>query len=144
MRRRSAHSLVIAVALALLGLTPSPAFAARAKVVWTDVVVPEGEGSARTASVLTELLKQASRKASWAKGSAPLRLSSRVTRLEWTNHGDVVRLAVTIVARIEGGPSARSHIRVGGKPSERDKLVREALSVLSVGLVNRLAALSHK
>jgi hypothetical protein len=48
-----------------------------------------------------------------------------------------------VVARIEGGKGARSHIRVGGRLRERTKLERQALKIVADGLVTRLSSLSR-
>jgi hypothetical protein len=49
-----------------------------------------------------------------------------------------------VVGRIEGGPSARSRIRLGGRPSERKKLEKDALKVVATGIVTRLAELARQ
>ncbi|MSP23673.1 MAG: hypothetical protein EXR75_00615 [Myxococcales bacterium] len=145
---RCPPALVVALTLALTFAGAGDARAARkARVEWTGVTMAETTDSANrtaTAALLSERLKQASKRAKWGAGTGPLKLSATVTRFDWQGTDDVVRLSVTVVARIADGPSARSHMRVGGKPDERDKLVREAFAVLADGLVTRLAELTRK
>jgi hypothetical protein len=103
--------------------------------------VRPGNDAKRVARRLKRLLGKASKNAKWGKGK--LKLSARVTQLEWEERDDVVRVSLTVVARIVGGPSARSHIRLGGRPSERSTLERDALRIVANGLVTRLAELAR-
>jgi hypothetical protein len=130
--------------LAALVLTiAAPASAARHRVRWTKVEAPAGDGAKRVERNLKRMLKKATRRAKWGKHKG-IKLSARVVQWKWEDRGDVVRLSVTVVARIAGGRKARSHIRVGGRPKERRKLEREALKIVSEGLVTRLSALARK
>jgi hypothetical protein len=127
-----------------VALTLSPqASAARKRVRWTRVEVPTADGSKRVERNLKRLLKKATRRAKWGKHKG-IDLSARVIQWKWEDRGDVVRLSVTVVARISGGRKARSHIRVGGRPKERRKLEREALKIVADGLVTRLVQLAQR
>jgi hypothetical protein len=130
-------ALLMLPALLLL----APAAEARG-VKWTAVDVREGEDAERVAKSLRKLLERASRKADWGKGKA-LQLSAKVTQLTWEESGDVVRVTVTVVAKIAGGNGARSKIRLGGKPDARRKLEQEALGIVAGGLVTRLSNIAR-
>ena len=130
---------------ALLSLAPplSDGWAARRKKVdWTAVEVRSGDDAKRVSRQLRQYLVKASKSADWGKTSK-LKLSARVKRLEWDEREDVVRVNLTVVARIVDGPSAKSRIRLGARPEERRKLVRQALRIVADGLVTRLAELSR-
>jgi hypothetical protein len=101
------------------------------------------QATSHAARTLKTLLQEASRRAEWGKGRA-LRLSATITELTWERHEDVLRLEVAVVGRIAGGASVRSRIRVGGRPAERSKLERDALQIVSTGLVTRLADISRQ
>jgi hypothetical protein len=141
LRHRSATLLACLV----LGVTlAAPAFAGpRKKVDWTSVEADGAADERRVEKLLRELLTEASRRADWGKGPT-LKLSARVRALEWQRLDDVLRVDVTVVGRIEGGPSARSRIRLGGRPAERKKLEKDALRVVATGIVTRLAELARQ
>lgn len=117
------------------------ALAAR-PVEWATIDVRDGADAKRVEKSLRMLLKKATRAAKWGKGGT-LVLSARVTHFEWEQHDDVLRLTVTVVARIRSGASARSHIRVGGRLTERSKLEKQALGIVAGGLVTRLADMAR-
>ena len=136
--------LILPLAAALSFAPPvSESSAAHKKVDWTAVEVRPGDDAKRVSRQLRQLLRKASKSADWGK-SKQLALSARVKVLEWEERDDLVRLKLTVVARIVGGPSARSHIRLGARPSERRKLERQALRIVAEGLVTRLAEIARK
>jgi hypothetical protein len=130
-----------ALFLALLFAT-APAFAAR-QIYWKEVEVLPGEDAARVKTNLKGLLRYETKRAKWGKGK-DVQLYARVTEFAWERSDDVLRIHVTVVARIAGGESARSRIRIGGHPRERKKLMRQALSIVASGLVTRLAAMARE
>jgi len=134
-------SRVLALVLLVLAVVVTPGVAdARVRVKWTKVSVREGDDARRVSRTLMKLLKRKSRRAKWGKRKKRIVLSAHVAKLEWQQVGeDVVRVSVTVVARIEGGRRARSFIRVGGRPTKRRKLERQALGIVASGLVTRLA-----
>lgn len=129
-----------ALFLALLFAT-APAAAAR-QIYWKEVEVLPGEDAARVKTNLKGLLRYETKRAKWGKGK-DVHLYARVTEFAWERSDDVLRVHVTVVARIAGGESARSRIRIGGHPRERKKLMRQALSIVASGLVTRLAAIAR-
>lgn len=134
--------LPLAAALSLTAL-PSESWAARKKVDWTAVDVRPGDDAKRVAKQLRRELRRASKSADWGKQDK-LSLRARVKVLEWDEREDVVRLKLTVVARIVDGPTARSHIQLGARPSERRKLEHQALRIVAEGLVTRLAEIARK
>ena len=129
---------------ALVLAWPSDA-AAAARVRWREVKVRPGDDAKRVKRSLTRLLKRATRRAKWGKGRKKIELTARVTRLTWQRRNDdVLRVSVTVVARIRGGRRARSFIRVGGSVKQRRKLEKQALGIVAGGLVTRLAEMVRK
>lgn len=136
--------LVVAIALSLVfALATPPAAAGTTRVRWTKVEVRAGDDAARVGRTLEKLLVRASRKAKWGKGDR-LELTARVTKLVWEERDDVLRVTVTVVARIKGGESARSHIRLGGHPKDRRAIEQEALDIVASGLVTRLSDIARR
>jgi hypothetical protein len=142
-----ARLLLVFAFLFAVALAPA-ATAATTRVRWTKVEVRAGDDAARVAKKLEKLLVQASRKAKWGKGDR-LELTARVTTLTWEEREDILRVTVTVVARItggkiDGGTSARSHIRLGGRPKDRRQIEEEALEIVSGGLVTRLSDIARR
>jgi len=132
--------LLVVLAVLAWGF-PQEAHAKR-RVEWTQVEVRKGDDAKRVAKRLKKMLKRQTRHADWGRGNR-LKLIANVTQLHWEQRGDVLRVTVTVVARIDGGKSARSHIRVGGRPKQRRKLEKQALQIVSGGLVTRLANIAR-
>jgi len=139
MRRKLWPTVLLSVALLL---ATADASAAR-RVAWTQVAAPAIEHPAQIAHALRRRLVRASRHAKWGHGPR-LELSARITDLTWERQQDVLRVSLTVVAKIAGGKGARSHIRLGGRPDRRRKLLRQALQIVSGGLVTRLAEIARK
>jgi hypothetical protein len=135
---------LMAVLLALtIGLVSSPALAR--KVRWTKVDAsksPDAKVEKRIERSLTRLLKRATRKAKWGDGDK-VELSARVIKLTYQESEDVLRVSVTVVAKISGGKGARSHIRLGGRPNKRADVEKQALKIVADGLVTRLSAIAR-
>jgi hypothetical protein len=130
---------------ALLLASALLAFAPRAdarRVRWQKIEVRKGDDASRVEKRLSRLLKNATKKAKWGKGDT-VKLRARLTKLSWEKRDDVLRVSVTVVARIVGGKGARSHIRIGGKPSDRRKLEKQALKIVSDGLITRLSDMAR-
>jgi hypothetical protein len=133
--------IFVSLALAALLLVHAPDAAART-VRWKAVEVRLAEDGPRVEKTLTKLLKSATRKAKWGKGD-PIDLSAKLTQLQWERRDDVLRVSVTVVARIAGKQSARSHIRIGGRPADKHKIEKEALRIVSEGLITRLSDMAR-
>jgi hypothetical protein len=126
--------------LALFFVAPN-AHAAR-KIKWTKVETRAGKDAKRLSLTFRKLLKKKSRRAKWGKG-ASLELSAKVVTLDWEESEEVLRIRIVVVAKIAGGKTARSKIRIGGRPNERRKLEKQALKIVSDGLVVRLATIAR-
>jgi len=134
------RKVALLLALALLFVAPQ-AHAAR-KLKWTKVEARAGDDAKRVSATFRKLLKRQSRRAKWGKGDR-LELSAKVVKLDWEEREDVLRISVTVVAKIAGGKGARSKIRLGGRLTERRKLEKQALKIVSGGLVTRLSSLAR-
>lgn len=133
---------MLSVVMALTAFSASPALvhARDAKVEWKSVDVPAGADQARRARALRALLKDAAKKADFGEAKS-VKLSARVVEFTSTTRGDVHRVSCTLVGRVVGGPSARSRISFGGRPSERLELEKQVLTMVANGVVARLAAI---
>jgi hypothetical protein len=143
MRRVVARLFAIALAIAVM-VVAAPA-AART-VRWTKVEAPakhDAKVKKRIEKALSRLLKKASKRAKWGKGKK-LDLSARITKLVYEEGDEVLRVSVTVVAKIDGGKGARSHIRLGGRPNERRKVEKDALKIVADGLVTRLSDIARR
>ncbi|MEM9691773.1 MAG: hypothetical protein AAGA56_04465 [Myxococcota bacterium] len=145
MRRRTlaAWATALGVSLVLLTFAPNGWARAKTRVRWVDVAVREGDDQKRVARTFEKLLVYKSRRAKWGKGER-LELTARVKRLDWEPRGDVLRVTVTVVAKIKGVRGARSHIRIGGDPDKRRELEKRALKIVAGGLVTRLSAIARE
>jgi len=141
--RRSRWLVLPLAAMLMLAAPASESWAARKKVDWTAVEVRPGDDAKRISRQLRRQLQKASKGADWGKNKK-LALRAQVKVLEWEEGDEVVRLKLTVTARIVDGPTARSHIRLGARPSERRKLERQALRIVADGLVTRLAEIARK
>ncbi|MBM4375686.1 MAG: hypothetical protein FJ095_11425 [Deltaproteobacteria bacterium] len=165
--KRRLVSLAFVAALTLV----VPVFAAPTpRVTWSEVAVREGDDSARLAKLLGKQLSTATRRAEWkakrkppsatpaltrtanaeasakspSKPAAPVPLSAKVLRFDWSQASDVVHLDVAALGRIARGPTVRTKIRLSGKPNERSKLEKDALRLVAEGLVARLAEIVRR
>src|SRR5579862_9492823 len=98
-----------------IALVPGPASAAwiagetgpverrGAKIEWTRIDVPEGEGAVRLARALRKELDEAARRADFG-GEPRVRASARLVELSWERDADVLRVRCTILGRLDGGP----------------------------------------
>ncbi|MEM1030287.1 MAG: hypothetical protein AAGN82_08055 [Myxococcota bacterium] len=160
-RTRRRRGLLVGFAFGVATAIAPAAAMARPSVTWRDVEVRAGDDGPRVARLLRRELKRASKHEDWRKGSGKSAkrrpssssgfvLSAKVVALTWTPRGDdVVRVAVTVVARIEEGPrnvrrQVRSHIRLGGHPRHRNELERRALKIVAGGIVTRLAEVARR
>lgn len=138
-----AHWLAMPLALALTLAAPATtSWAGKPQVEWTAVDVRPGDDAKRIARQLRRELRSASKNADWGNAKK-LALRARVKVLSWEEREDLVRLKLTVVARIVDGPSARSHIQLGARPKERRQLERQALRIVAEGLVTRLAEIAR-
>ncbi|HHH29711.1 MAG TPA: hypothetical protein ENK57_15385 [Polyangiaceae bacterium] len=133
-------ALVLAIGLVLV---VSPAAARTVRITEVDASKsPDPKVERRIEKTLTRLLKRATRRAKWGKGDK-VELSARVVKLSYEESEDVLRVSVTVVAKIAGGKGARSHIRLGGRPSKRHDVEKDALKIVADGLITRLSAIAR-
>jgi hypothetical protein len=138
MRHASKGWLAAAIVLAELTASPGLALARGTQVEWKTVEAPEGESHDRRVRALRTLLNQATRKADFGKARSVV-LTARIVEFTSATRGDVHHVTCTLVGRIHGGPTARSKISFGGRPSERNALEKQVLSMVAHGVVGRLA-----
>jgi len=139
MRRVTTWAAAALLGIAATAIAPATALAAKPKIDWVRVDVPEGEDTARLTKVLKEALKHAAKRADFGKAVKTVSLSARIVELKTEQQGDVLRVSCTILGRVTGGPSARSRISYGGRPDNRRELQKNVLTMVANGLVARLA-----
>jgi hypothetical protein len=137
MRRLTSWLLAAAVGLAVAA--PAPALASRPTVQWKTVEAPAGDMHDRLVRNLKSMLSQAARKADFGKRTKSVMLSARILSFTSVTKGDVHHVTCTLVGRVVGGATARSHISFGGRPEERAALEKQVLTMVANGVVGRLA-----
>ncbi|AUX47963.1 hypothetical protein SOCE26_094890 [Sorangium cellulosum] len=128
------------VALTTLAASPTLALARETKVEWKSVDAPAGEGQTQRARTLRKLLTSAAKKADFGKAKSVV-LSARIVEFTSATRGDVHRVSCTVLGRVVGGATARSRISFGGRPSERQALEKQVLTMVANGVVGRLASI---
>lgn len=139
MRRVTRWAAAAALGFAMITAAPVTALAAKPKVDWVKVEVPEGQDAARLTKVLKEALKQASKRADFGKAIKSVSLSARIVEIKTEQQGDVLRVTCTISGRVTGGAGARSRMSYGGSPDRREELEKNVVTMVANGLVARLA-----
>lgn len=140
MRHASRWLLSAVVALTTLTVSPAQSLARGTRVEWKSVDVPAGERQKERARFLRNMLTKAAKKADFGKAKSVV-LSARVVEFTSATRGDVHRVSCTLVGRVVGGPTARSRISFGGRPSERLELEKQVLTMVANGVVGRLASI---
>ena len=142
LRLRLARWLAAVFAVGVL-LGAPPAWARTVRIKEVDASKsPSPDVERRIEKTLTRLLKKATRRAKWGKGDK-IELSARVVKLIYEESDEVLRVSVTVVAKIAGGKGARSHIRLGGRPNKRQDVEKDALKIVADGLITRLSAIAR-
>lgn len=139
MRRVTTWAAAVVLGVAAILSTPAPALAAKPKIDWARIEVPEGREAARLTKVLKDALKHAAKRADFGKATKTVSLSARVVEMKTEQEGDVLRVTCTLVGRVTGGQGARSRISYGGSPDKREALQKDVLTMVANGLVARLA-----
>ena len=135
--------LVLATALTAITATDDAHAKRRAKVVWTSVEI-HGRDDAALQARVKKLLEKEGRRADWGKGrEAPVEATVEVRELTSIVEGDVVRVTCTAVGKVKGIGAAKSKFSYGGKPSDRAKLEKHVLELVSRGIVTRLADMAR-
>jgi hypothetical protein len=93
---------------------------------------------------LRKILKREARRADWGAGrGARIQYRFTVTELVLENDGEVLRVRCTAVGKLPKGKSARSNLRFGGPPNQRNKVVERVLEIVARGVITRLAELER-
>jgi hypothetical protein len=130
--------------VALLGISSLASEASAATTVEiAEVSVPASDGQKKAEKRLRSALRQAAKEVDFGKTKS-VTIRAKVTEWKVEEHGDVVRVTCTLVGRLEGGKSARSHVSFGGRPKERDKLEKQVVAMVARGVMTRLAQLAQR
>ena len=134
--------LVLALLGALLAATASPSeLRASARVDITELTMP-AESTAKLEKTLRTLLHRAAKPLNFGGGKR-IEVTVRLTELSFEESNEVVRVTCTLVGRLKGGGTARSHISFGGSPKKRKELERQVLAMVSDGVMSRLAEMAR-
>jgi hypothetical protein len=125
----------------LVATAAAPVAEASARVDITELVMPPDSGAKLEKTVRT-LLHKAARPLDFGSGKR-VEVVVKLTELSVEESGDLIRVTCTMVGRLKGGGSARSHISFGGKPKRRKELERQVLSMVSEGVMSRLAEMAR-
>ncbi len=134
-------ALVSLLATLVLVIVHAPAAMASATVDITELSLP-GEADAKLEKQLRTLLHKAARPLDFGRGKR-VEITVKLVELTVEESDDVLRVTCTLVGRLKGGGSARSHISFGGKPKRRKELQRQVLAMVSDGVMSRLAELAR-
>ena len=130
----------VLVAVAFFVVDPGTAFAG-SKLDITSMIVPE-EGGAKLEKRVRALLYKAAKPLKF--GKKKVEATFKMTELSTTDEDDHIRISCTLVGRLKGGGTARSHISFGGARSKRLALERQVLIMVSEGVMGRLAQLARE
>lgn len=134
--------MVLALGFALLFAVGSPSLAhASARVDITELAMP-AESTAKLEKTLRTLLHRAAKPLNFGGGKR-IEVTVRLVELSVEESSDVVRVTCTLVGRLKGGGTARSHISFGGSPKRRKELERQVLAMVSDGVMSRLAEMAR-
>lgn len=143
-RRPLLAALAALAALALVAPDAAAKGPRKQRVVWTDVVLPEGAERARREALLRGILEKEGRRADWGKGRAePVEAEVHVKDLRVTVEGDVLRVTCAASGKIRKLGVAKSSFSYGGKVTERAALERRVLELVARGLIARLAEMAR-
>jgi hypothetical protein len=77
-------------------------------------------------------------------GSAKkVEITAKITQYTIETSDDLVRVTCTLVGRLKGGGTARSHISFGDRPSRRKKLEAQVLKIATESVLIRLADMTR-
>jgi hypothetical protein len=141
---RWAHTAIhLALAAALSTTTMAHDASARTTVEIGEVSVPDGDAQKKETRRLRSALREAAKEADFGDVKS-VTINAEIVEWNVEQNGDVLRVTCTLVGRLEGGKTARSHISYGGRPNERAKLEKAVVVMVARGLMTRLAQLAQR
>lgn len=140
---RRAHIAVYLALAAAVSITSVTQEASATTVEIGEVSVPDGDAKKKETRRLRAALREAAKEADFGDVKS-VTISAEIVEWKVEQTDDVLRVTCTLVGRLEGGKSARSHISYGGRPNERTKLEKSVVSMVARGLMTRLAQLAQR
>jgi hypothetical protein len=137
---RIAALFVVLLGVIGLAIAPRPAYA-KAELSITKLELPENT-SADLEKKLRKLLKQTASHLDFGK-SKKVEVAIRLKEFTIETSDDLVRVTATLVGRLKGGGTARSHISFGAKPSKRKSLEKQVLKMVADSVLTRLAEMAR-
>lgn len=153
----SLRAAFIASTVLILGLGPAhageldsalgtpPANVRRPSVRLDALDVSRSPLAASREQAIRDLLAHEVRRVDWGAGpGARIEYRFRVDELVTELVGGVLRVRCSATGFLPRGKSARSQLSFGGAPAERDHLVDHVLTIVTRGVVARLADLERR
>lgn len=141
------RKLPFVAGLALLASLATTTLAVDARAATTveigDVAVPPGDGQKQAEKRLRNALREAAKEADFGKVKS-VKIAAKLVEWKVEKSDDVLRITCTLVGRVEGGKSARSHLSYGGRLDEQTKLEKLVVRMVARGLLTRLAQLAQR
>jgi hypothetical protein len=72
-----------------------------------------------------------------------LGVTMRLTEYSVQHSDGLVRISCTLIGRLDGGGTAKSHISFGGQPTKQKALEKQVVRMVSDGVMGRLADMSR-
>jgi hypothetical protein len=139
-RRMRVFALVLFAVVAAAAL-PRVALA-KAELAVTSVKLPEDHKSKEFEKIVRSAISRAAKPLNFGS-SKRVEITVRVTEFTIETTDDLVRVTCTLVGRLKGGGTARSHISFGDKPSKKNKLEKQVLKMASESVLMRLAEMTR-
>jgi len=111
-----------------------------------EIRVPDSDDAKATRNrikLIRGLLRSAAKHADFGEAKN-VQIHAKLTRFEVVEKDGILRVTCTLIGRLDGGPSARSHISFGGHPEKRKTLEKQVLRMVSDGIITRLAELAKQ
>jgi hypothetical protein len=134
-------ALLVLAALALVVARPSVAFA-KTELVVTDLSVPEDRQSKEFEKLVRTIIQRAAKPLDFGH-SKRVEITVRLTEFKIESDEDLVRVTCTLVVRLKGGGTARSHISFGDKPKRKKGLEKQVLKMATESVLIRIAEMNR-
>src|SRR4051812_27860799 len=133
--------LLVLAALAAFVARPSVAHA-KTELVVTDLSLPDDRQSKEFEKLVRVTINRAAKPLDFGHAKR-VEVTVRLTEFAVETSEDLVRVTCTLVVRLKGGGTARSHISFGDKPKRRKGLEKQVLKMASESVLIRIAEMTR-
>jgi hypothetical protein len=134
--------MFVAISLLLLAAASPRVALAKTDVVVTDLKLPEDRSSKEFEKSVRSALSKAAKPLDFGHVKR-VEITVRLTEFSIETSDELVRVTCTLVGRLKGGGTARSHFSFGDKPGRRKSLEKQVLKMASEGVLGRLAEMTR-